>query len=95
MTTEFSYLTFSVFEISDFNLFIDTVKVIFKKQLITGKAKSIRKYQIQMGGLIHKVEAPIFPNLVAGKIRYIQTKCFLYQIMKMDCLMFAESYKNI
>ena len=48
-----------------------------------------------MGGLIHKVEAPIFPNLVAGKIRYIQTKCFLYQIMKMDCLMFAESYKNI
>lgn len=39
MTTEFSYLTFSVFEISDFNLFIDTVKVIFKKQLITGKAE--------------------------------------------------------
>ena len=37
MTTEFSYLTFSVFEISDFNLFIETVKVIFKKQLITGK----------------------------------------------------------
>ena len=30
-----------------------------------------------MGGLIHKVEAPIFPNLVAGKIRYIQTKCFI------------------
>lgn len=39
MTTEFSYLTFSVFEISDFNLFVDTVKVIFKKQLITGKAE--------------------------------------------------------
>lgn len=30
MTTEFSYLTFSVFEISDFILFVDTVKVIFK-----------------------------------------------------------------
>ena len=39
MTTEFSYLTFSVFEISDFILFVDTVKVIFKKQLITGKAE--------------------------------------------------------
>lgn len=39
MTTEFSYLTFSVFEISDFNQFVDTVKVIFKKQLITGKAE--------------------------------------------------------
>ncbi len=91
MTTEFSYLTFSVFEISDFNLFIDTVKVIFKKQLITGKAEIYS----EIPNLIHKVEAPIFPNLVAGKIRYIQTKCFLYQIMKMDCLMFAESYKNI
>ena len=81
MTTEFNYLIFSVFNICNFNLFVDTVKVIFKKQLITGKAD--------------KVEAPIFPNLVAGKIRYIQTKCFLYQIMKMDCLMYAESYKNI
>ena len=28
MTTEFSYLTFSVFEISDFNLFIETVKPV-------------------------------------------------------------------
>lgn len=39
MTTEFSYLTFSVFEISDFNLFIETVKVIFKKELRAGKAE--------------------------------------------------------
>ena len=39
MTTEFIYLTFSVFEISDFNLFIETVKVIFKKELRAGKAE--------------------------------------------------------
>ena len=77
MTTEFSYLTFSVFEISDFILFVDTVKVIFKKQLITGKAEIYSEIPNPMGGLIHKVEAPIFPNLVAGKIRYIQTKLFL------------------
>lgn len=37
MTTEFSYLTFSVFEISDFNLFIETVKVIFKKRIESRK----------------------------------------------------------
>lgn len=39
MTTEFNYLIFSVFNICNFNLFVDTVKVIFKKQLITGKAE--------------------------------------------------------
>ena len=37
MTTEFSYLTFSVFEISDFNLFIETVKVIFKNTAVQRK----------------------------------------------------------
>lgn len=39
MTTEFNYLIFSVFNICNFNLFVDTVKVIFKKQLITGMAE--------------------------------------------------------
>lgn len=31
MTTEFNYLIFSVFNICNFNLFVDTVKVILKK----------------------------------------------------------------
>ena len=39
MTTDFNYLTFSVFDISDFKLFTDAVEVIFKKQLRTGKAE--------------------------------------------------------
>lgn len=39
MTTDFNYLTFSVFDISDFKLFTDAVKVIFEKQLRTGKAE--------------------------------------------------------
>lgn len=95
MTTEFSYLTFSVFEISDFILFVDTVKVIFKKQLITGKAEIYSEIPNPNGWVNPQSGGSHFPNLVAGKIRYIQTKCFLYQIMKMDCLMFAESYKNI
>ena len=49
MTTEFSYLTFSVFEISDFNLFIETVKVIFKKELRAGKAEIYSEIPKWMG----------------------------------------------
>lgn len=39
MTADFNYITFTVFDISDFNLFVETVKVIFEKELRTGKAE--------------------------------------------------------
>lgn len=95
MTTEFNYLIFSVFNICNFNLFVDTVKVIFKKQLITGKAEIYSEIPNPSGWVNPQSGGSHFPKFSCWQNKIYPDKVFLYQIMNMDCLMFAESYKNI
>ena len=95
MTDKFDYIVFSIFDICDFNKFTDAVSNTFENEISSGKADItstipvISEYANPKSGGAH------CPNFVVGKIIRTPTKCFLFRIMKMDWLMYAEPYKNI
>jgi len=80
MVNNFKFIIFSVFNVSDFILFIEIVNKIFKDETDEGKADIYSR----------KVVDTTYQNLVVGKIKYIPTKFFLYQTMKMDYQTYVE-----